>query len=567
MSASEYLYELDETGVHPDNLVTGEQHTLTPSNGENYHFIIPRIGPYFKDSLIVTHVDTGRNLTPEVDYTWTHQFLSASETLEKDVFSSITLLDRNLSGTLSLELQYLGGPFTYDANNLLYTLANLMQYPDRRSWEDVSAIPDYFTPVTHEVHFDDLIGMKEVVDALDLLTEAVKGNGEGNHVHAIDRITGLPEVLAGLARNSGNRKINLADSTTILHHVGTIAVRLPEFERDTKIRMKVIILTEKEPTEYTLSGTIKNKNEARTGETWENGIATFSGYEHTKDVRLSYNNEDVPHAYIGNNDSWPDAKVVIAEVIIDGDVPENYNEGWEVYAANYVSGDAIPAPDAGTEEFHVDTATSGVLKPWSIWLIDSNSPRTRQLPTDDVEDGAEIMVRDYSGRCLYNPATIEGNIHNQNDLTVNRNNAFFKLKFNRTLYTWIAVEGSAGSRYTGAALDQPIPDEIPRTDVEPRKIIVSTGDVEITDAANEYVIKRIGGGNGDILLKDICPKGTLIEIDNVNVDAGVATITSESGTIHMDRVGSDQVFSIEGKAFLELVKGDGDNWYITALTR
>jgi hypothetical protein len=532
--------------------------------------------------MIVTHIDTGRILTPGVDYVHTHRFNAASEALTEqaretdpeanavEVFGSITILNRDLNGTMSLEYQTLGGAFSFDEKNLLVELLTLLHYPDTRSWENVMAIPSHFPPVEHEVHIDDLVGMAEVHSALLSLVEAVKGNGEGNHMHPISHIKGLQDILNGFASNDGNHKVAVGGGHALINHTGPIAVKLPEFVHDTKILLKVTLLSNKTPTQYEFSGTIANKFNANTGDGWENAAVTFSGYEHTNDIRLTYDLEDRPVVYIGGaGHLWTDALAVITEVTIDGNIPKNYNYGWSVFAALQPVGPVAPMADTGLEEFKLDFNQTGSLKPWSVWLINSNQVRERPLPSDDVEDGAEIIIRDSVGRCFEFNATIAGSVQNQADLIINRNKAWVRLKFSKDQNSWFIMEGHAGTIYQGdgslylpTSPDQPAP--VVMTDAI---TLVDSNDLIVDDSYKQWTVKRLGTLDAEILLKDVCPVGTLVHVDNVLSTAGVVTLKSETGAVTHEDIGSSPQHTLTGKGQIELLKVDTTNWLITDVTR
>ena len=99
---STFIYPLDVTGSALSNRVRGEYQTLQPpTQSDNFHFILPRSGPYYRDTLKITHVPTGRRLVRGIDWEPGHYFLSASDETEHvkgGIYQSILFLDRTLSG-------------------------------------------------------------------------------------------------------------------------------------------------------------------------------------------------------------------------------------------------------------------------------------------------------------------------------------------------------------------------------------------------------------------------------------------------------------------------------------
>jgi hypothetical protein len=392
MSTESYAYPYDETGSSPDNLIPAEQHTLTPSNGDYYQLVVPRNAPFYGNTMVVTHVDSGKVLIPGSDYIRTHQFMSATNAIEKEIYGSITLLNKSITGTLSLEYNCLGGPFIFDANHLLQELTVLMLYPDARTWEDITAIPQYFPPAQHEIHIEDLIGMDAVHDAIDELTEAVKGNGEGNHLHPIEHIRNLKTELRHRTKGSYNHKSSPAIGYTVLDHNGSIMVRLPTFTTATRVVLEVRLLNNGSHTDYIFSGLVKPGTTGTPGESWEHPRALILGNEVTKDVRLTYDANSEPVVYIGEATHWLDVHVTITSVTIDAAAPADFIDGWSVGIANNIVGELIPVAEKDPSEFQFDTSQTGSLKPWDIWLIDSNQSNVRGLPGLTAADIAPLVV-------------------------------------------------------------------------------------------------------------------------------------------------------------------------------
>ena len=60
-------YALDTTGVNPDNLVSGERHTLSDLRNR---IIAPVNGAFFTDGFTIKDTVTGRTLVRGTDYVW-----------------------------------------------------------------------------------------------------------------------------------------------------------------------------------------------------------------------------------------------------------------------------------------------------------------------------------------------------------------------------------------------------------------------------------------------------------------------------------------------------------------
>lgn len=192
---SQFLYPIDMTGAAATNKVTGERHTLNPPvETRDYHFLLTRSGPFYRDTLVLTHETSGRTLVENLDWVPGHAFESASfetEYAKGGIFQSIVFLDRGLSGTILLnEYQVLGGEWSLDENKILEILSNRLHDPRSYSYEMVSGKPDTFPAIRHQHPGDDLVGQRQLVEAVTLISGRLN-----------EQLTSLPPFLRNLLLN------------------------------------------------------------------------------------------------------------------------------------------------------------------------------------------------------------------------------------------------------------------------------------------------------------------------------------------------------------------------------
>lgn len=169
-----YTYDFDPTGTLLANKITDEQHVLSiPTGDADFHFIIPHAAPFFAESVVVTLYPSGTVLTRGVDYDFSHYFLEASRATSKELYSSITIYDRQLSGTLAITYQTLGGEWAIDETQIADLLSNVVTNPRITTWEQIFQMPSQFPIIDHQWHLDDLVGASELIDAVDAITTAV----------------------------------------------------------------------------------------------------------------------------------------------------------------------------------------------------------------------------------------------------------------------------------------------------------------------------------------------------------------------------------------------------------
>lgn len=208
MPDTPYLYPFDPTGRRADNHIAGEQQVLTPSAWRDFHFIIPKMAPFFQESLILYHKDAQRIMEEGVDYILTHRFYGASKAIMKPVYGSILFYDKTLAGIVEITYQTLGGEWTVDSTLVNQILSQKQTNPRITTWEQVSGEPTQFPVIDHEWNLTDMVGMTEVKDAIEGLALAVEnkesaGSGFLTHIHDSNNPHGTTKehVLLGLVEN------------------------------------------------------------------------------------------------------------------------------------------------------------------------------------------------------------------------------------------------------------------------------------------------------------------------------------------------------------------------------
>jgi len=173
-----YLYPLDTTGEAPSNKIPNERQTLNPPEEPlDYHFIIPKAGPYYRNTLQLIHIPTGRTLVRGADWAAGHKFHSASyelQGIQGGVYLSVLLYDRTLSGEVQLIYQNLGGEWTLDENKILEILSNRAVDPRLVTYDEVSGKPNVFPPIDHNHPAEDMTGFAELIQATYDVAAAIR---------------------------------------------------------------------------------------------------------------------------------------------------------------------------------------------------------------------------------------------------------------------------------------------------------------------------------------------------------------------------------------------------------
>lgn len=181
MSSLVKTYPFDPTGENPENLVTGEEHILTGQNSQDFQIIVPRVGPYYFDSLRVSFRNpdgTPRHLTRGRDWVYSHKFMDATHSLASPVYASICFTDRRLTGTVVIDYQNLGGDWVINEHEIETMLADRMHNPPVTSWEQVIERPIRFPVIRHDFDVIDIHGPGHVIESLKQIEIAIRETAE-----------------------------------------------------------------------------------------------------------------------------------------------------------------------------------------------------------------------------------------------------------------------------------------------------------------------------------------------------------------------------------------------------
>jgi hypothetical protein len=184
-------YPFDPTGRSTGNRIVKEQHVITAANFRDYHYVVPKFAPFFSSNMDIRlqYPDsTVRVLTRGVDYYFSHQFLDASKACAAPIYGSISFLDTDTAGILSIEYQTVGGMWTLSTGEITRILADELRNPRITTWEQITDRPVRFPVVDHEWDLIDMVGMTEVVGSIDGVREALlESSDSSNSSHSSNR--------------------------------------------------------------------------------------------------------------------------------------------------------------------------------------------------------------------------------------------------------------------------------------------------------------------------------------------------------------------------------------------
>ena len=173
---ADYTYPEDRTGTRASNLITGEEHVLTPDNHRNFHFIVPKFAPFYAESVKLFKSINGTllELKEGTDYHFSLEYVSASLSTGKPVYGGISFVDLSLDAKVVLQ-QYrtVGGQWTLNTQEMLETIANIVFNPRKLTWDQISGKPQTFGPTDHTFDFNNLLTEKQIGDKLRDIRDAI----------------------------------------------------------------------------------------------------------------------------------------------------------------------------------------------------------------------------------------------------------------------------------------------------------------------------------------------------------------------------------------------------------
>ena len=173
-----FTWVLDPYGTNPANDIKAERKVLSSTQDGTFMFLIPKAAPFYAETVVIKHVASGRTLVKGVDWEPGYRFELVSKRTYKPVYGAICILDRTLTGTFEYDYHTLGGEYTLDEQTLLTMLSNALTDPRVTTWEKITDKPWYFSPIQHLFDVADMVGGKELADALNRIADKILAAAE-----------------------------------------------------------------------------------------------------------------------------------------------------------------------------------------------------------------------------------------------------------------------------------------------------------------------------------------------------------------------------------------------------
>lgn len=170
MSLPLVRYQLDPTGINPDNAVVGEVKTLALTQVRT---VAPTYGPFFTESLVIYDNTNNRLLARGVDYQCVELLQTATAKFGKEIAALILIINPTVGGEVRMNYQVLGGLYQNNVDGIV-DMYNTFLLDDRPvDWSNVLNKPYTYPPSLHNHLITDVYGFEPIIVALERIRNAI----------------------------------------------------------------------------------------------------------------------------------------------------------------------------------------------------------------------------------------------------------------------------------------------------------------------------------------------------------------------------------------------------------
>lgn len=173
-------YPLDLTGRSPDNLVTGERHTLVDNSRDEMRVFVPNHGAFYTDTIVVRDI-SGSKLRPNDDFIATYLYEEATKRSGLEVCAALVVLNPNVPSEVSIDYQTVGGEFATSTAALEQVLQTLEDDDRPVVWGDIIGKPSEYPPGEHLHALWELYGFEYLVVQLERVVQAIVVGDQSIH--------------------------------------------------------------------------------------------------------------------------------------------------------------------------------------------------------------------------------------------------------------------------------------------------------------------------------------------------------------------------------------------------
>lgn len=199
---SSVTYPIDPTGTNANNLVQGEPHALP---GGGIRVIALNFGAFFVNSLRVVDLATNQALTAAQFYT-TWRYKVPTSKYKKDVCGLIVVTDATVSGSVLVDYQVVGGPYSAKEIDAVNVIVQRVTKLRPLAWGDLLPRPPV---LTMRDFTDDEFGFERMENALDAVARTLVNGSvvtqdavmDYAHTSATPYLAGTPSSITQAVAN------------------------------------------------------------------------------------------------------------------------------------------------------------------------------------------------------------------------------------------------------------------------------------------------------------------------------------------------------------------------------
>ena len=206
MTPEIFKLPLDLSAEVVTNLIDKEPHVI-----ENVtHTIFPlNHGIFYNHRLLLIHKETGEKLEFNKDYVLNYLHEEVTTRSGFGAYAVVIVINETLKGTIEVTYQAVGGEYSRLDDAILSAIEDINASESIVYWNNIRYKPLVYPPEPHLHDGRDIIGMDDVVEAIDEISEAIKGQ----HPEEIER---LDKELATKVTNLNYVKYNQVDKNWTL---------------------------------------------------------------------------------------------------------------------------------------------------------------------------------------------------------------------------------------------------------------------------------------------------------------------------------------------------------------
>lgn len=171
MSNISYIrYPEDPSGKSPDNLVTGERHTML---AKKVRVVVPTNAYFFADSVKVWDAVTMRPLVKGTDFSIAHFNLEAGLKYGQSVAAVVVIINEAVSSEILIDYQVVGGTLVSYIDEITRMYELIMNDKRPIDWVNIEGKPQEYNPSLHKHLLADIVGFEPVVFQLERLAQAI----------------------------------------------------------------------------------------------------------------------------------------------------------------------------------------------------------------------------------------------------------------------------------------------------------------------------------------------------------------------------------------------------------